>query len=220
MPSDSNSVCLEDMEEQKLAIKRWLGTGSINLFGMPFAGKDTQGKRLAKWLNGEHISGGEILRHKAVSPIDQHALASGDLVPVEDYLSIVLPYLSRPEFQGKPLILSAVGHQNSEVESIIQAADTARHPIKAVIHLMINEEVAKERWEHLQQRDDRDHRIDDQPGILEHRLIEYYQKTQPLLNLYREKGLLLEVDGSGTPDEVEANVLDALYQRADLKLKS
>ena len=50
------------MEEKINLIKRWLGTGSINIFGMPFSGKDTVGVRLAQDLNGRFLSSGLIMR--------------------------------------------------------------------------------------------------------------------------------------------------------------
>ena len=43
-------------------IKSWLGSGSINIFGMPFSGKDTVGTRLADVLDGKFLSSGAILR--------------------------------------------------------------------------------------------------------------------------------------------------------------
>ena len=43
-------------------IKKWLGTGSINIFGLPMSGKDTVGKRLAELIGGEFLSSGDIIR--------------------------------------------------------------------------------------------------------------------------------------------------------------
>lgn len=45
------------MEEQVQQIKAWLGTGSINIFGMPMSGKDTVGVRLAETLGGNFVFG-------------------------------------------------------------------------------------------------------------------------------------------------------------------
>jgi len=44
------------MEEKIVAIKKWLGTGSINIFGLPMSGKDTMGIRLAEALGGKFLS--------------------------------------------------------------------------------------------------------------------------------------------------------------------
>ena len=53
------------MDEKIQFIKEWLGTGSINIFGLPFSGKDTVGVRLAEDLGGRFLSSGMILRAAA-----------------------------------------------------------------------------------------------------------------------------------------------------------
>ena len=53
------------MEEKIEAIRKWLGTGSINIFGFPMSGKDTQGVKLAEVLGGKLLSSGIIIRANA-----------------------------------------------------------------------------------------------------------------------------------------------------------
>ena len=50
------------MEEKIQKIKEWLGTGSINIFGLPMSGKDTQGIRLAEAIGAKFLSSGMIIR--------------------------------------------------------------------------------------------------------------------------------------------------------------
>ena len=50
------------MEEKIETIKEWLGTGSINIFGLPMSGKDTQGIKLAETLGAKFLSSGLIIR--------------------------------------------------------------------------------------------------------------------------------------------------------------
>ena len=79
------------MEEKIAAIKNWLGTGSINLFGMPMSGKDTVGIRLAEDLGAKFLSSGLLIR--AVEKSENRDLtASGKLIPTEEFYDIVLPY--------------------------------------------------------------------------------------------------------------------------------
>ena len=56
------------MEEKFSTIKNWLGTGSINIFGLPMAGKDTQGIKLAEALNAKFLSSGMIVRAMEKKP--------------------------------------------------------------------------------------------------------------------------------------------------------
>ena len=50
------------MDDKIETIKAWLGTGSINIFGLPMSGKDTQGIKLAETLGAKFLSSGMIIR--------------------------------------------------------------------------------------------------------------------------------------------------------------
>lgn len=191
-------------------ISQWLGTGSINLFGRPFAGKDTQGRMLATQLGGVLIGGGDILRsHKDPKEIEQ-ILAAGGLIPHDYYLNMILPYLSQPEFNGKPLILDAVGRAKGEELAVLKAAEQSGHPLKAVVVLQLSEQEVWHRFDVADQVGDRGSRTDDSREVLKNRLKKYEDNTLPVLDYYRKSGLLLEVDGTGTRDEVAEAILDAL----------
>lgn len=202
------------MEEKLDVIKTWLGSGSINMFGMPFAGKDTQGKYLAEQLGGHLMGGGDILRNSVIPDHVKTIMEAGDLVPIEDYLRIVLPYLSKEEFKGHPLILSSVGRWKGEEDGVMQAAKSSGHPLKAVIELTIDETSARERHEAAKQDADRGSRADDGDDVIATRFSEFKNKTLPVLEHYESLGLLIEVDG--TPEErvVTQQIIDKLFEKA------
>lgn len=204
----------EDLQPLAQSIKEWLDTGSINLFGVPFAGKDTQGKELAQLFNASLMGGGDILRNSIIPPHVKAKLDAGELAPIDDYLRIVLPYLSQPDFAGRPLILSAVGRWHGEEEGVLRATEASGHPVKAVVFLTIDDETLKKRWELARETGDRSGRTDDDAHILEVRLEEFREKTLPVIETYRQKGLLVEVDGSGELHEVTKRLLEALAQHA------
>ncbi len=195
-------------------IKSWLGTGSINIFGLPFAGKDTHGKELAKLFGGAFISGGSILRG-AESPthVQQH-IAKGNLAPTDEYLRIVLPYFSRQEFNGKPLVLSSVGRWHGEEAGVLEATAESRHRLLVVLYLHITQDELRKRWLQAQHLGDRGEREDDAEHVLEKRLQEFEEKTIPVINFYRDQGMLIEVDGMSEKSVVSGNIIDQLYQRA------
>lgn len=194
-------------------IKRWLGNGSINIFGRPFAGKDTQGQKLATALGGSLLGGGDILRNSVIPPHVDEVLRKGELIPSEDYVNIVLPYLSKEEFADRPLILSSVGRWLGEEQGVIAATTAANHPLKAVIYLELDEQIVLERWKSLANHDDRGGRYDDTESVLATRLDEYRQKTIPVIEEYERLGLLIRVDGTLTPDEVYDSILHALENK-------
>jgi adenylate kinase len=200
------------MNQDKIkAIKEWLGTGSINIFGSPFSGKDTQGQRLKEYFNGVLIGGGDILRNSQTSEHLKELMEAGQLAPMNEYLESILPYLSRPDFVDKPLILSAIGRWDGEQEGVVQATEESSHPLKAVLFLILNEDEIWQRWHKSKELDDRGKRADDDENSLKTRLEEYQQKTMPVIDYYRNKGLVIEADGDQTPDEVTNEIIDKLY---------
>lgn len=202
------------MQEQLKAIRTWLGQGSINIFGMPFAGKDTQGQALADLLDAELLGGGKILRNSVIPPHVQEIMEAGGLIPTEDYLQIVLPFLSHEQFHGIPLILSSVGRWDGEQHGIMQATNASDHPTKAVILLTVSEDTARERHALAVEQGDRGSRADDAEEVFTTRLHEYHAKTVPVIEYYRDHGLLIEVDGTPSPVVVTEEILEQLTTRA------
>lgn len=195
-------------------IKTWIGSGSINIFGLPFAGKDTHGSTLASLFDAPLLGGGDILRNSIIPPEVKADLDAGKLIPTDQYLNIVTPYLSKPEFDGRPLILSSVGRWIGEEQGVLQATEASGHPIRAVIYLHAAEDLVMKRWELSQATGDRGVRADDAAHILETRIQEFNEKTLPVIEVYRQKGLLIEVNSDAAKHEVIENILGRLIMLA------
>lgn len=203
------------LDHEKIAtIRTWLGTGSINIFGLPYAGKDTHGQFLADTFGAALLGGGEILRNSVIPDHVKAAIDEGNLAPTDEYIAIVLPYLSSNQFAGKPMILSSVGRWHGEEEGVLQAAKQSGHSVKAVIYLHITIKVANERFNHAQQTGDRGNRTDDTKDKLITRFSEFEEKTLPVIDFYRQKNILIDVDGNPPVDEVRATIIDELYKLA------
>lgn len=200
------------MDGRITTISTWLGEGSINIFGLPFAGKDTQGRKLADLFNGVLISGGDILRCYRDQSVINQVMASGGLIPSDLFMKIALPYLSRSEFGGKPLILSSIGRMHGEESITIKTAQRAHHPIKLAILLTITEKVVWQRFETVKHLRDRGQRNDDNRTALQTRLDEFEAKTKPVIEFYRSNNLLIEIDGEPTRGEVTNQILDSLVR--------
>lgn len=195
-------------------IQQWLKTGSINIFGMPFAGKDTVASKLADQLGATVVGGGDILRNIEGEDSVKAEIDKGNLAPTDDYRRIILPYLSQASLKGKSIILSAVGRWSGEEVVVLEAAKQAGHPIQAVVYIKISETTMKQRRAKAAELQDRGDRVDDSEESLELRLQEFQNKTLPVLDYYRQKGLLLEVDGELSRSEVFAQVIEKLANRA------
>jgi len=206
-------IYLSTMQDE---IKEWLGSGSINIFGMPFAGKDTQGKKLAELFDGNLMGGGDILRGSSdqLTEADKLCMRDGTLISSEDYSRIVLPYLSKKEFADKPLILSSVGRWLGEEKGVLKATLASDHDMKMVVFLNLTDKHVEQRWNAHKIIGDRGDRHDDTLEILKHRLKEFHNKTMPVIEEYRKLGLLEEIDGELSRDEVTAEILRRLASRA------
>lgn len=195
-------------------IQQWLGTGTLNIFGMPFAGKDTQGTYLANLLNGVMISSGDILRHDHGNEEIQKIMAEGGIIPTELFAEVVVPYLSQDKYKNQPLILSEVGRMDGEQQVVMKATQESGHETKAVILLKLDDSEIWKRFEISQQQHDRGDRADDNKSVLQNRLDAYHEKVTPVIEYYRQNGLLIEIDGSIPPEKVSEAIFSALLHRA------
>lgn len=179
------------------------------IVGPPGAGKGTQAKNVSEDLGITWISSGELFRETIRSGSDLgNVIASyidnGNLVPdeitdvmVENHLDAIDPkngFL----LDGYPRTLDQV----DALERMLEAHDA---PLDAVIELQIPDEEIIGR---LLSRAEKEGRKDDTDDVIRHRIAVYHAKTEPLLNVYRERGLLVGVHGLGTIDEVRERLVN------------
>ena len=202
------------MDNKIEKIKKWLGTGSVNIFGLPMSGKDTVGVRLAEKLEAKFLSSGVIIR--AIEEQEHlHYTDKGNLWPTDMFRERILPYLAREDLREYPLILSSVGRWKGEEGPVLEACEAAGHPIKAVISLNISESDVMNRWRVAKELGDRGDRADDRKEeVFQQRLMEFRKKTLPVLQYYQSAGLLISVGADASREEVFSNVVDALYDRS------
>lgn len=202
------------MEEKISKIKSWLGTGSINIFGLPMSGKDTQGIRLAEALEAKFLSSGMIIRAME-KETRQNFSERGELIPTDLFYEWVLPYLERRDLFDYPLILSSIGRWAGEEDQVMSVAAGAGHEIKAAIILNISEADVETRFDSARILNDRGSRKDDKNlEIFRTRLKEFREKTLPVIQHYQTLGLLVEVNGDQTREAVFNEIVEKLYQKA------
>lgn len=201
------------------AIKQWLGTGSINIFGLPMSGKDTVGATLAEIFGARLLSSGMIIRAMEAET-RSHYSEQGNLIPSDVFYDWVLPYFDRDELRGLPLILSSVGRWSGEENAIMDAATGAGHPVRAAVLLNISEADVENRWHEAHANGSRlgpnpEERKDDAKiEIFKQRCEEFRLKTMPVLTHYQALGLLVPVNADAPREVVVTNVINALYDFA------
>ena len=203
-----------EIEEKIQKIKEWLGTGSINIFGLPMSGKDTQGIKLAETLGAKFLSSGMIIR--AMKTETRQKLSDkGNLIPTNVFYEWVLPYFERRDLFNYALILSSIGRWSGEENQVRSVAAGAGHEIKAAIILNISEADVENRFNEAKNLNDRGDRADDKDlETFLNRLREFRTKTLPVLQHYNTLGLLIEVNGDQTREPVFNELVEKLYAKA------
>ncbi len=183
------------------------------LFGPPGAGKGTQAARLVARHGFAHISTGDMLRAAvaAGSELGRQVKAimdRGELVPDELILALVRERLQQPDC-ARGVILDGFPRTLAQAEALDRLLAELGRRIDAVIALEVPDEVLLSRIE-TRIRETGGARSDDNVDTLKRRLEVYHQQTRPLLDYYRRQGLLYEVDGTRTIEEVARAIEDVL----------
>ena len=181
------------------------------IFGAPGAGKGTQAARIAESLGIPAISTGDIFRYNiknetALGLQVKEILASGAYVPDEVTNAIVRDRLDQPDAVGGFLLdgYPRTQAQVTELDDMLAVQGTS---LDAVLELTVDvDEVVKR----LLKRAELDGRADDTEDVIRHRLKVYDDETAPLAALYRERGLLHQVDGMGEMDTVAERIQTVL----------
>lgn len=215
---DRYNLCMENIEH----FKEWLGTGSINIFGIQFSGKDTVGRHLAELLDSEFISSGDIMREIFSNPskaadekLWQAAKVgslSGLLMSTDEFRQMINERLKEPDLEGKSLILSTIGRWSGEEGPVMSALQENGHPTKAVLLLNISEQELWKRWQIAQATRNGGRDDDDSEEKVARRISEFKEKTLPVIQTYRDMGILLEINGEQPREQVLSDVIDTLYE--------
>lgn len=179
--------------------------------GPPGAGKGTQAKVISGRLGIPAVSTGDIFRANVSegTPLGLEAkryMDAGDYVPDEVTNAMVRDRLSQDDavdgflLDGYPRTVAQV----AELDSMLGDAGGA---LDAVVVLTVDDEELVQRLLH---RAETEGRTDDTEDVIRHRQDVYNEQTAPLIAVYADRGLLLEVDGMGAVDEVTDRVFSAL----------
>ncbi len=183
----------------------------IVLLGPPGSGKGTQASRLKNSLNVPHVSTGDLLRAavKAGTPLGQKAKAAmdaGELVSDELMLSLIEERLGEPDIENG-YILDGYPRNLAQAEALNKVLARIGQGVDQAVALTVDEEQIVQR---LAKRASEEGRSDDSEQVVRNRLSVYRQATAPVTGYYAERGLLVEVDGMGTIEEVSQRLLEAM----------
>jgi adenylate kinase len=189
-------------------------TARLVLLGPPGAGKGTQAVRLAVRLGVPAISTGDIFRTNVGEGTDLGRLAqeymdSGSLVPDEVTNAMVRHRLAENDAIGGFLLDGYPRNvaQAGELDDTLNATGVV---LDAVVEITANVDEVVTRLLH---RAEIEGRADDTEPVIRHRMTVYSEQTAPLAAFYQVRGILVQVDGMGSVDEVTDRMVGALAAR-------
>lgn len=186
------------------------------LLGPPGAGKGTQAARLATRLGVPAISTGDIFRANVsegteLGQLAQKYMNAGEYVPDEVTNQMVAARLSEPDAQAG-FLLDGYPRTEAQVNELDAILEANGHRLSHVVELTADTDEVVAR---LLNRAKEQGRADDTESVIRRRLDVYAEQTAPLVRIYAERGLLVQVDGMGEVDEVTTRLTDALGVTAD-----
>ena len=181
------------------------------LMGPPGAGKGTQATSVADHFGIPAISTGDIFRANVSAGTElgveaKRYMDAGDYVPDEVTNKMVRNRIDEPDAQPG-FLLDGYPRTTAQVEELDGMIAFTGHQLDAAVVLTVD---AEELVARLLQRATTGGRADDTEDVIRKRQDLYTTETAPLIELYRSRGILVEVDGMGTVDEVAQRIFAAL----------
>ena len=183
----------------------------------PGAGKGTHSAHLAQASGAGHISSGELLRAEIARGSELGArigeyTTRGDLVPDDLIFDVLVPVVRHAVEQSGGYILDGFPRTLAQARRAAELGGSLRLSADAAVYLTAPRHVLVSR---LRARAERERRADDTPSVIERRLVVFAAQTRPLVEYYRDRGILLEVDA----DRPEIEVQDELRRRLEAEAR-
>ena len=210
----------------------------IVLFGPPGAGKGTQAKFISEQYNIPHVSTGDILRENvregtALGKKAKTYMDKGELVPDAVLIDIIKERIQKPDTR-KGFLFDGFPRTIPQAESLDEILDDINKKLDAIVNIDVGtSELVKRLSGRLTCRNcgatynirtnppkvdsicdacggELYQRADDTEAAIKNRIAVYKKQTAPLIDYYKKKGILVDIDGEREIDEVRSDIMKAL----------
>ena len=187
----------------------------VIMLAPPGAGKGTQGERISARYEVPHISSGEIFREETArqTPLGKQLsgyLERGDLVPDDLVLSLIKDRVVAAAGESGGYVLDGFPRTLEQAEAAAEIGRQTKTSAQAVVYLDAPADVLIGR---LSGRGE--NRADDSEAVARHRLEVYAEHTQPLVDYFAARGILVKIDAASPVDVVSQEIFSALDRLND-----
>ena len=188
--------------------------GRLLIVGPPGVGKGTQAERISQAFGIPTISTGDIFRKNIAdgTPLGlevKKIVDAGDYVPDSLTNALIEDRLEAAD-AAQGFLLDGYPRTTDQVTYLDALLAANSHALQAVVRLVADQDEIVRR---LRKRALEQGRLDDSEEAIIHRQDVYRRETEPLIAMYSERGLLIEVDGLGDIDDVTERIFAALADR-------
>ena len=188
---------------------------NVLLLGPQGAGKGTQGKLIAAEYGVPHIATGDMLRAAMAGGTElgrrgKPIYDAGELVPDEIMIALIRERLAADD-AAAGFVLDGFPRTSPQADALDAMLEEIERPLTVVFEFQLSEQVALER---LRGRAQDEGRRDDTPEAIRKRLDLYRQQTEPLVEYYRVRGILVGIPAEPPVTQVFAEIQRVLEQAA------
>lgn len=181
------------------------------LLGPPGAGKGTQAIRLVEKFGIPQISTGDMLRSAVAAGVEvgrqaEEFMNRGELVPDSVVIGVAGERLSQDD-AAKGFVLDGFPRTSAQAAALDELLTKTGTALERCVALVVDEDELVKR---LLERARIEGRSDDNEETIRTRMKVYHEQTAPLVDYYRERGILAEIDGLGSIEEIAKRIEEAL----------
>jgi adenylate kinase len=181
------------------------------IMGPPGAGKGTQARFIAEHFKIPAISTGDIFRANVSEGTElgleaKRYMDAGEYVPDQVTNLMVRNRIDEPDAVNG-FLLDGYPRTLSQVEELDGMIRFTGHRLDAVVCLTVDQDEIVSR---LLQRAQVEGRADDTEDVIRRRQEVYLEQTEPLIEVYKKRGIVVEIDGMGEVDRVTERIFEAL----------